>query len=100
MFGYVAQNLNWRWIEWIQMIMAGLSAAVTILVFRETRGSVILSKRAAKLRKDTGDMRYQCRADEERASLAILIKTGVSRPLWFFISEPIGRSNSITSHSS
>ena len=72
------------------MIMAGVTAAVVIIYFRETRGNVILSKRAAKLRKETGDERYQCRADQERASLAILIKTGISRPLWFFISEPIG----------
>ena len=37
-------------------------------------GSVLLSRRAAKMRKDTGDPRYQCRADSERASLAVLIK--------------------------
>ena len=83
-------NLLRRWINWIQMILAGVTAVVVIVYFRETRGNVILSKRAAKLRKDTGDDRYQCRADQERASLAILVKTGVSRPLWFLISEPIG----------
>lgn len=55
-------------------------------------GNVILSKRAKKYRKETGDPRYQCRADEERASLAVLMKTGVSRPLWFLISEPIGKT--------
>ncbi|KAK9894077.1 MFS general substrate transporter [Cystobasidium minutum MCA 4210] len=94
-FGYVEQNLDWRWIEWIQMIMAGVTSALVIIFFRETRGNVILSKRAKKLRQETGDQRYQCRADEERASLAVLIKTGVSRPLWFLISEPIVLSLSI-----
>lgn len=93
MFGFVTERIGWRWINWIQMIMAGVTACVVILYFRETRGNVILSKRAAKLRKETGDDRYQCRADKERASLAILIKTGVSRPLWFLISEPIGTAS-------
>lgn len=90
MFGYVAQNAGWRWIQWIQMMMAGVTSVVCFIFFRETRGSVILSRRAAKLRKETGSERYKCRADEERASLAILIKVGISRPLWFLISEPIG----------
>lgn len=94
MFGYVAQTIGWRWIEWIEMIMAGATSLLVILLFRETRGSVILSKRAAKLRKETG-LDYRCRADEERASLAVLIKTGISRPLWFLISEPIVLSLSI-----
>lgn len=89
MFGYVAQYAGWRWIEWIQMIMAGATAVIVLVCFRETRGSVILSRRAAKLRKETG-LDYRCRADEERATLLILIKTGVSRPIWFFFTEPIG----------
>jgi len=94
MFGYVAQTIGWRWIEWIEMIMAGATALLVFIFFKETRGSVILSKRAARLRKETG-LDYRCRADEERASLAVLIRTGISRPLWFFISEPIVLSLSI-----
>lgn len=69
----------------------GPPAVIVIAYFRETRGNVVLSKRAARLRKETGDDRYQCRADKERESLAILIKTGIRRPLWFFFSESIGK---------
>lgn len=86
---------NRRWIQWIEMIISGVSSVPIIIYFRETRGSVILSKKAAALRRKTGDSRYACRADEERASLAVLIKTGISRPLWYLISEPIVLSLSV-----
>jgi MFS family permease len=90
--GYVVQELNWRWIGWIGLICSGATLAAILIILRETRGSVILScvllpswqfradvwtsRRAAKLRKETGDERYQCRADAERKSLATLIKVG------------------------
>ena len=89
MFGYVSQNLGWRWIEWIEMIMAGVTTVIVFVVCQETRGSVILSRRAKRLSKETG-LDYRCRADEERASLLVLMKTGVSRPVWFLLTEPIG----------
>jgi hypothetical protein len=63
------------------MILAAVLAVLIILFTSETRGSVILSRRAKKLRKQTGDGRYQCRSDAERASLAVLIKVSMTRPL-------------------
>lgn len=99
MFGYVSQNLGWRWIEWIEMIMAGVTTVIVFVVCQETRGSVILSRRAKRLSKETG-LDYRCRADEERASLLILMKTGVSRPVWFLLTEPIGARSSETTQQS
>ncbi|SGY31972.1 BQ5605_C002g01295 [Microbotryum silenes-dioicae] len=89
--GYVEENLGlqWRWISWIQLIIAGVTSLCIILLTQETRGSVILSKRAAAKRKETGDPRYQCRSDAERASLAILIKFSLTRPLFLLFTEPI-----------
>ncbi|SCZ90779.1 BZ3500_MvSof-1268-A1-R1_Chr1-3g02242 [Microbotryum saponariae] len=89
--GYVEENLRlqWRWISWIQLIIAGVTSLCIILLTQETRGSVILSKRAAAKRKETGDPRYQCRSDAERASLAILIKISLTRPLFLLFTEPI-----------
>lgn len=63
------------------MMFAGLLAFGIILFTRETRGSVILSRRAKKLRKETGNDLYQCRSDAERASLAVLLKVSMTRPL-------------------
>lgn len=109
--GYIEFKKGWRWIEWVQvgffpsgllvsrsqasdagwlqMMAAGVLAVLIILFTRETRGSVILSKRARKLRKETGDSRYQCRSDAERASLAVLMKVSMTRPLYLLGTEAI-----------
>ncbi|GAA5894174.1 hypothetical protein JCM5296_004675 [Sporobolomyces johnsonii] len=87
--GYIELKKGWRWIEWVQMMVAGALAVGIIFFTRETRGGVILSKRAKKLRKQTGDDRYQCRADAERASLVVLVKVSMTRPLYLLFTEAI-----------
>ncbi|GAA6012659.1 hypothetical protein JCM11491_005472 [Sporobolomyces phaffii] len=87
--GYIEFKKGWRWIEWVQMMFAGVLAIAIIFFTRETRGGVILSKRAKKLRKETGDERYQCRSDAERASLAVLLKVSMTRPLYLLATESI-----------
>jgi MFS family permease len=89
--GFVAGNpsLEWRWIQWIQAIYTGAFFVVILLFLKETRGSVILTRRAVRLRKDTGDNRYRAKTEAERASVAILIKNSLTRPVWMLISEPI-----------
>lgn len=89
--GWVAQrdDLGWRWIQYIQAIFTGAGFIVLCLILDETRGSVVLTRRAAKLRKDTGDERYKARAEAERASVLTMIKISLTRPLWLLASEPI-----------
>lgn len=69
--------------------MAGVMVLAIFFFTKETRGSVILSRRAARLRKETGDHRYQCKSDAERASLAVLVKVSMTRPLLLLFTEPI-----------
>lgn len=56
---------------------------------QETRESVLLSKKAAKLREETGDHRYVAQADEERASLATILRVSLTRPVRLFLTEPV-----------
>ncbi|GAA5888892.1 hypothetical protein JCM6882_002892 [Rhodosporidiobolus microsporus] len=93
--GYVEYTVKWRWVEWHQMIVAGILAVAVLFFTRETRGSVILSRRAHKLRKQTGDMRYQCRSDAERASMAVLFKVSMTRPFYLLFTEAIVFSFSV-----
>lgn len=81
--GFVEGNtsLGWRWIQYIQAIYTGAGFIVLFIFLKETRGSVLLTRRAEKLRKETGDQRYKARAEAERASIAILIKNSLTRPL-------------------
>ncbi|ORY76374.1 major facilitator superfamily domain-containing protein [Protomyces lactucae-debilis] len=87
---YVVANrsLGWRWIFWVELIINGASAVFMVLALRESRGSVLLSRRAKRLRKETGDDRYVCAADAARESLLVLIRYSLTRPFFLLFCEP------------
>ncbi|KAL6238392.1 hypothetical protein BDW75DRAFT_247466 [Aspergillus navahoensis] len=47
--GFIAQYTTWRWIFYMQVIIDGILALALLFFFRETRGVVILRKRAKAL---------------------------------------------------
>ena len=49
--GFVAQHLHFRWMFWIQLIADGVLMLVVVVFFKETRGSVLLSRKAKALNK-------------------------------------------------
>jgi MFS family permease len=49
--GFIAQNTTWRWIFYTQTISCGTMVALICVVFKETRGSVLLSRKAKALNK-------------------------------------------------
>lgn len=49
--GFVAQRLLWRWVFYLQVILAGFLVGLVAIFFRETRGPVILSRKAKALNK-------------------------------------------------
>lgn len=85
--GYTFQELGWRYIHWIQFAVYGAFGIVLVLVLRETRGSVLLSRKAAKLRQETGKA-YYAKADAERASIAVLVRVSLTRPFHLLFFEP------------
>ncbi|WPG98671.1 Hypothetical protein R9X50_00146400 [Acrodontium crateriforme] len=112
--GFVAQNLNWRWIFYIQVITSGVLIIVIAICFQETRGSVLLSRKAKTLNKwyeqleaegyygvlmsiDSKDetrkapqrIRWKVKSDEERASIGTMIVTSLYRPFHLLFTEPV-----------
>lgn len=87
--GWIELGLGWRYIQYVQVGLIGLECLALTFLTQETRGSYILSKRAARLRKETGNERFQCRADAERASVGTLVRQSLSRPIVFLTTEPI-----------
>lgn len=88
-FGYLAQIKGFRYVSWAMFAMSGVFAVILPFVLDETRGSVLLSRKAAKLRKATGDDRYQSKADYERASLVEMFRTSLGRPVRMLLTEPV-----------
>ena len=52
--GFTSQYLGFRWANWIVMMLAAVSWLSTVFI-RETYPPVLLSQRAARRRRDTGD---------------------------------------------
>ncbi|KAI0039242.1 hypothetical protein FA95DRAFT_1612735 [Auriscalpium vulgare] len=81
-------HLQWRWIQWLHVIVTALCLVLLVLFMRETRTSVILTRRAKKLRAETGDDRYRSVAEVELPSLTLLI-ISCTRPLRLLLTEPV-----------
>lgn len=101
--GFIAQHLLWRWVFYVQVITCGLFILAVAVFFKETRGSVLLSRRARLLnewyearekvglvglnvvigedsKKQSQRIRWKVKADEERESLRKMIGVSVYRP--------------------
>ena len=101
--GFIAQHLSWRWVFYVQVIDGGLLILAVAIFFKETRGSVLLSRRAKLLNswyearekvglvgmeiildgggtKESQRIRWKVKSDEERETLAKMIGISVYRP--------------------
>ncbi|KAF7974621.1 hypothetical protein HWV62_11598 [Athelia sp. TMB] len=96
-FGWVDMYLGYKWIAWINMIIAFVMAVVMYFVLAETRGSKILEDRARRLTQETGVLHI---ADTESSGSSALLgqqnlgiwsllRTTASRPIVFLITEPV-----------
>jgi MFS family permease len=47
----MAEGERWKWIFWHQVVMGGVTMVLLVVFFRESRGSVLLSRKARALNK-------------------------------------------------
>lgn len=112
---FIAQHTSWRWVFYVQVIDCGLMILAVTLFFKETRGSVLLSRKAHLLntwyeerekagfvgfmmpcnngseKKTSQRIRWKVKSDEERESLANMIKVSLFRPFRKFPRPMISR---------
>ncbi|TFK39513.1 MFS polyamine transporter [Crucibulum laeve] len=95
--GWIEMNpkLGWRWIQWVQMMICAVYLVLIPFMMTETRSSVLLTRLAKKMRKDTGDNRYRARVEDERASLRTLIFISCTRPVHLMLTELVVASFSL-----
>ncbi|KAI4223231.1 MAG: hypothetical protein L6R36_005574 [Xanthoria steineri] len=110
--GFIAQHLLWRWVFYIQVMTSGFLILLVAVFFKETRGSVLLSRRARLLnnwyeareqigltgfempvedgtKRESQRIRWKVKADEERETLAKMIGISVYRPFHLLTTEPV-----------
>ncbi len=87
--GYLIRAVGWRWVYWLIAILAGVITVFTYFTLKESYAPVILEKKAARLRKETGN-------PELRSALAIggetpmdKVKLAIVRPLKLLFLAPI-----------
>lgn len=104
--GTLAQHCQWRWVFYVQAVTSGVLVLVIAVFFKESRGSVLLSKKAKALngwyetmeeaglygvdmRNGEGEacavvsqrVRWKVKSDEARESIPKMMKFSVSFPL-------------------
>ena len=88
-FGFLSQTKGFRYVNWVLFGMAVLVAIFTYFLLDETRASVLLTRKAKRLRKETGDERYLSKAEVEKTSLIEMWKTNLRRPVSLLCHEPV-----------
>jgi MFS family permease len=87
----MAFRTTWRWMFWSTSAFQAVMIIASFSAFRETYGPTILSRRAAKLRKETGDARYYTEHEHASAGKSVwsILHQALSRPLRLLIFHPI-----------
>ncbi|KAL2855324.1 putative MFS transporter [Aspergillus pseudoustus] len=57
--GFLAAGKGWRWTFWLLSILGGSFGSAALLIMRETHPKVILERKAAELRRITGNHKLQ-----------------------------------------
>ncbi|TRX89231.1 hypothetical protein FHL15_009929 [Xylaria flabelliformis] len=89
--GVITARTSWRWMFWSTSIFQGVAIAVCLFTFHETYAVVILKRRAARLRRETGNKQYMTlveRLDHEQPLTTVLSRM-LGRPFRLLIFHPV-----------
>ncbi|KAL4998589.1 major facilitator superfamily domain-containing protein [Aspergillus recurvatus] len=81
--------LGWRWTAWITLIASGSFGAIAWFVVPETYHPVLLQRRAAKLRKETGNQNLYAFLDHHKPTFGDIVRKYLFRPVQMLMLEPI-----------
>lgn len=84
-----SSTLSWRWVEWVTLIVSGVTLTIVVLVQPETYAPVLLKWKAKQLRQITGDKRYRGAIEIRKTPLVVRLQRALYRPFLMFIQEPI-----------
>ncbi|KAJ3525742.1 hypothetical protein NMY22_g10449 [Coprinellus aureogranulatus] len=87
--GWIEANekLQWKWIQWISLILAGCYLVIFAFTMSETRAPILYAKAAKRLAKSQGTV--LCKTAVHKQSLHQRLWISCTRPLELLFSEPI-----------
>lgn len=91
--GVLVQLVNWRWTFWFMAIISATVFVVLFVFLPETNANTILHKRAARLRKVTGNenikSEYEIDTEQNPRSFTVILIETLWRPIFIAFFEPI-----------
>ncbi|BDD63998.1 hypothetical protein MAP00_008848 [Monascus purpureus] len=111
--GFIPGRASWRWIYYSQAIASGVLVVIIFFFMTETRGSVLLSRKAKALnryyekleaagyygvvfdsdgsieKQRVQRIRWKVKSDEERESLIKMVTVSCTRPFHLLFTEPV-----------
>ncbi|KAH2977242.1 hypothetical protein KXW58_005946 [Aspergillus fumigatus] len=85
---YVSRSLGWRWNFWLLIIVSGAVSLFCLVFQRETHAPTLLKRKAARLRKSTGNPNIR-HDDRTTISRSQLITTSIVRPVKMLFLSPV-----------
>jgi multidrug resistance protein len=86
--GYLG-TLGWRWLYYIQLILSGVAWLLITFTVPETYAPKLLTTRAKKLRKETGEAKYVTETELDIRPFSERLRIFLIRPLQLLFLEPI-----------
>ncbi|KAF2724296.1 putative efflux pump antibiotic resistance protein [Polychaeton citri CBS 116435] len=89
--GFIAERTTWRWMFWSTSVFQTVMIFVSFFSFPESYGTLILRRRAASIRKQTGNDQYYTVAEQldgDRKTIHVLMQA-LTRPLRLLMFHPI-----------
>lgn len=111
--GVIVSHTSWRWVYYSHAIVSAVFVLIIFVFFKETRGSVLLSRKAKTLNnyyealekaghygvllsdeeqseeKSVRRIRWKVKSDEQRASLLTMIQISLYRPFRMSFFQPL-----------
>lgn len=86
--GFINASWGWRWTQWTVAIAAAVPAISIFFTFKECYHPVLLERKVAKLRNETGKLSLKSKYDQG-LSPANYLKRSIVRPLKLLFRSPI-----------
>ncbi|WYZ36996.1 hypothetical protein EsH8_II_000502 [Colletotrichum jinshuiense] len=86
--GYLIKAAGWRWVYWLVTIVGGIFIPISFLFMKETYAPVLLERKVARLRKETGNENLRSKLQTE-SNTAEKFKLAIIRPLKLLFLTPI-----------
>lgn len=79
--GFINQHVSFRWTFYVMIMWSGVMFLLVCLLVPETYEPVLLRRKAERLRKTTGELRWYAPIEKEKATLYDTVITSSKRPI-------------------